>query len=136
VLVGHHFVNEWKMAWREILIGFTTAGIMWLSIVATSLIIHYTFDAIGVTPKTGKQIEEIVQFALDYTFFLNILFKAVVSLLVWFATRHEAGGMDHEMPGGTVVTNHWLTGIYRRSPSSRLGRLRAFHDSSSRGTYM
>ncbi|MDZ7689765.1 MAG: hypothetical protein U5K69_01175 [Balneolaceae bacterium] len=25
-LVGHKFVNDWKMAWEDILIGFTIAG--------------------------------------------------------------------------------------------------------------
>jgi uncharacterized membrane protein YraQ (UPF0718 family) len=196
-LVGHHFVNEWKMVWKEILIGFTIAGlmavlvpprvwetlfmagnpfglpdwlialenaivaplvaaatfigsmgniplatvlnangvlfagimafiysdlmvpplvmingryygwrvalyiagIMWVSIVATALIIHFGFDLFGITPRTGRQVEDVVRFALDYTFYLNLLFVVMAGLLVWLAARHGHAGMDHDMPG-------------------------------------
>ena len=200
-LVGHHFVSEWKMVWKEILIGFTIAGlvavlvpatawetlfmagnpldlpswlvtlenaliaplvaaatfigsmgniplatvlnangvmfagvmafiysdlmvpplvvingryygwrvalyiagVMWVSIVATALIIHYGFDALGMTPESGRRVEDVVRFAFDYTFYLNIAFVAVAALLVWRARRHDHGGMDHDMPGDTWI---------------------------------
>lgn len=200
-LVGHHFVHEWKMVWKEILIGFTIAGlvavlvpptvwealfmagnpldwpawlvtlenafvaplvaaatfigsmgniplatvlnangvlfagimafiysdlmvpplvmingryygwrvslyiagIMWISIVATALIIHIAFDAIGVTPKSGRQVDEVIRFSLDYTLFLNLLFIAVAGLLAWLASQHGHSGMDHEMPGDSPI---------------------------------
>ena len=43
------------------------------------------------------------RFALDYTFFLNILFVVLAGLLVWLARRHSHGGMDHDMPGDTWI---------------------------------
>jgi uncharacterized membrane protein YraQ (UPF0718 family) len=93
-------INARYYGWR---VALYIAGIMWLSILATSLIIHFTFDAIGITPKTGKQVDEVVRFALDYTFFLNILFVAVAGLLLWLSSRHSSGGMDHEMPGESMI---------------------------------
>ena len=200
-LVGHHFVNEWKMVWKEILIGFTIAGlvavlvppaawealfmagnplgwpewlvtlenaliaplvaaatfigsmgniplatvlnangvlfagimafiysdlmvpplvmingryygwrvalyiagVMWISIVATALIIHYAFAALDITPQSGRKVEDVVRFGLDYTFYLNVVFVGVAALLAWRAGRHEHSGMDHEMPGDSWI---------------------------------
>ena len=200
-LVGHHFVSEWKMVWKEILIGFTIAGlvavlvppaawealfmagnplgwpewlvtlenaliaplvaaatfigsmgniplatvlnangvlfagimafiysdlmvpplvmingryygwrvalyiagVMWISIVATALIIHYAFAALDITPQSGRKVEDVVRFGLDYTFYLNVVFVGVAALLVWRAGRHEHSGMDHEMPGDSWI---------------------------------
>jgi len=200
-MVGHHFLNEWKMVWKEILIGFTIAGlvavlvpstawqtlfmagnplgwpdwmvtlenalvaplvaaatfigsmgniplatvlnangvlfagimafiysdlmvpplvlingryygwrvalyiagVMWVSIVATALIIHYAFGAFGITPQSGREVEDVVRFAVDYTLFLNILFVSIAGLLTWLALRSQHKHMDHEMPGDSRI---------------------------------
>jgi len=200
-LVGHHFVHEWKMVWKEILIGFTIAGfmavlvpatawetifmagnpfdlpawavtlqnavvapliaaatfigsmgniplatvlnahgvlfaglmafiysdlmvpplvlinsryygwrvalyiaaVMWASIVATALIIHYGFAAVGITPESGRALEQVVHFALDYTFYLNLVFVILAFLLIRLSTKHAGNGMDHEMPGDSRI---------------------------------
>ena len=207
-LVGHHFVHEWKMVWKEILIGFTIAGlmaelvppgvweaifmagnplalpqwmvtlenalvaplvaaatfigsmgniplatvlnangvlfagimafiysdlmvpplvminaryygwrvalyiagVMWVSIVATSLIIHSIFDLLGVTPESGRQVQDVVRFAVDYTFFLNILFVALASLMVWIGAKHDHAHMDHEMSADSWLKNAAASG--------------------------
>jgi len=93
-------INGRYYGWR---VALYIAGIMWLSIIATSLIIHYTFGAIGITPESGKKVGNVVRFAFDYTFFLNLTFVTVAGLLVLLAARHEHGSMDHDMPGDTVT---------------------------------
>lgn len=93
-------INGRYYGWR---VALYIAGIMWISIVATTLIIHYGFAALGITPQSGRQVHEVVRFAIDYTFFLNLLFVAVAALLAWRAARHDHGGMDHEMPGDSWI---------------------------------
>lgn len=200
-LVGHHFVQEWKMVWKEILIGFTVAGfmavlvpasawetifmagnpfelpgwavtlqnamvaplvaaatfigsmgniplatvlnangvlfagimafiysdlmvpplvlinaryygwrvalyiagVMWASIIATALIIHYGFAALGITPESGQALGQVVHFAFDYTFYLNLLFAVITVVLIRLGARHQTHGMDHEMPGESRI---------------------------------
>jgi uncharacterized membrane protein YraQ (UPF0718 family) len=93
-------INGRYYGWR---VAFYIAGVMWVSIVATALIIHYGFDALGMTPDSGRRVEDVVRFAFDYTFYLNIAFVAVAALLVWRAQRHDHGGMDHDMPGDSWI---------------------------------
>jgi uncharacterized membrane protein YraQ (UPF0718 family) len=93
-------INGRYYGWR---VALYIAGIMWISIVATALIIHVTFDTLGVTPESGKQLDDVVRFAFDYTFFLNLLFIALAGLLAWLALRHGHSGMDHEMPGESRI---------------------------------
>jgi len=80
------------------------AGIMLASIVATAVILHYLFLALGITPESSKRIAEATQFAIDYTFYLNIFFIVVAGVLVWLHRQHlkdQEGGM--EMGGGMSV---------------------------------
>lgn len=79
------------------------ATVMFVSIVATALILHYLFLLFGITPETGRSIDEIAQFAFDYTFYMNLVFVAVAMSLIGLHRRHkrqQQGGMDHEMGGG------------------------------------
>lgn len=79
------------------------AAVMFVSIVITALTIHYLFGALGITPESSRRVEDVAQFALDYTFYMNVVFVCLAAGLVWLHKRHcrEAqGGMDHEMDGG------------------------------------
>jgi uncharacterized membrane protein YraQ (UPF0718 family) len=64
------------------------AGVMFVSIVATALILHAGFGALGITPESGRVVEAVARFELDYTFWLNLLFVAVAGWLVWLSRRH------------------------------------------------
>lgn len=49
-LVGHRFVSDWQMVWREILIGFTIAGFVAVLIPATVWETIFLVDAVGTIP--------------------------------------------------------------------------------------
>ncbi|MEJ2384775.1 MAG: permease [Xanthomonadales bacterium] len=93
-------INGRYYGWR---VALYIAGIMWVSIVATALIIHYGFGALGITPESGRQVEDVVRFGIDYTLYLNVAFVVVAALLVWRARHHGHSGMDHEMPGDSRI---------------------------------
>jgi len=188
LLVGHLFVMEWKMVWREILIGFTVAGfvavlvprpfwqsifladiasntsglnfwivlensllapfvaaatfigsmgniplatvlnangvlfagimgfiysdlmvpplvavnakyygwktaiyiaiIMYASVVVTAIILHYTFAALGAMPTSARKVEEVAQFKIDYSFWMNIFAILVTAVLIFSHDRY------------------------------------------------
>ena len=188
LLVGHLFVMEWKMVWREILIGFTVAGfvavlvprsfwqsifladmvsnasglnfwivlensllapfvaaatfigsmgniplatvlnangvlfagimgfiysdlmvpplvavnakyygwktalyiatIMYASIVLTAITLHYAFAVLEVMPTSVRKVEEVAQFKIDYSFWMNIIAVLVTGSLVYSHRRY------------------------------------------------
>jgi uncharacterized membrane protein YraQ (UPF0718 family) len=70
-------VNAKYYGWRMALY---IAGVMYVSIVATALLLHYGFAALGLTPHSAHRVEDITQFALDYTFWMNLGAVALVGL--------------------------------------------------------
>ncbi|MEJ2728198.1 MAG: permease [Deltaproteobacteria bacterium] len=188
LLVGHLFVMEWKMVWREILIGFTVAGfvavlvpryfwqaifladivsntsglnfwivlensllapfvaaatfigsmgniplatvlnangvlfagimgfiysdlmvpplvavnakyygwktaiyiaiIMYVSIVLTAITLHYTFALLDVMPTSARKVEDVAQFKIDYSFWLNSFAVLVTGILIFSHHRY------------------------------------------------
>jgi hypothetical protein len=94
-------INARYYGWR---VALYIAGVMFVSIVLTALILHYLFQNLGIMPESSRQLGEVTQFAVDYTLFLNIFFVIVASVMVWLHFRHirqHKGGMDHEMEGNT-----------------------------------
>jgi uncharacterized membrane protein YraQ (UPF0718 family) len=93
-------VNAKYYGWR---VALYIAGIMFVSIVVTAVAMHVAFGALGITPESGTRVEEVTRFALDYTFWLNVLFAGLAGLLVWLHRRHVRAadhGMGHGMGGG------------------------------------
>jgi hypothetical protein len=92
-------VNARYYGWRTALY---IAAVMYVSIVATALILHYAFAVFGITPESARAVKEVAQFKLDYTFWMNLAAVGMASALVtlnraWH--RHnEATAMD--MGGG------------------------------------
>lgn len=89
-------VNARYYGWR---LALYIAGIMYLAIVATALILHYAFAALGLTPHSARVVRDVARFALDYTFWLNLAFAGITGWLVWLHRRHlraeGMGGMSH-----------------------------------------
>ena len=212
--VGNHFVNEWKMVWQEILIGFTLAGfiavfvpdsfwkalflsdlaarqpgnflvvlhnaavapfvaaatfigsmgniplatvlnsggvlfaglmgfiysdlmvpplvkvnakyygwrvalyiavVMYASIVCTAILLHYGFLWTGLTPESAKKATDVAQFAMDYTFFLNMAAIVVVGMMLWLRkvhVRHQEGEGGHQHGSGGIGFQDVVTGIF------------------------
>jgi len=91
-------INAKYYGWR---VALYIAGIMYLSIVATALILDGLFTVLDIVPETGRRVSEVVQFRIDYTFWLNLAFIVVAAVLMWLWRRHSArhGAMHHEMEG-------------------------------------
>ncbi len=97
-------VNAKYYGWR---VALYIAGVMYVSIVATALILNGLFALLGIIPESGKSVTEVVQFKIDYTFWLNLAFVGVTGWLVFLWRRHvkEHGAMTHDMEGdGPIKT--------------------------------
>lgn len=71
---------------------------MWVSIVATAVILHVLFAALGITPESGRAVEAVTRFAVDYTFWLNLAMVALAAVMIWLHREHMramAGGHGH-----------------------------------------
>ncbi|WP_085516497.1 permease [Marivirga sericea] len=82
------------------------AGVMYVSIVITALILNYSFDLLGVLPEGSRKVKEVTQFKIDYTFYFNIVFAAFTALMLYFNFRTKNketdGGHDHDHGGGGI----------------------------------
>jgi uncharacterized membrane protein YraQ (UPF0718 family) len=59
-LVGHRFVSDWQMVWREILIGFTIAGFVAVLVPASVWEAIFLIDAVGTVPGWLIAVENAV----------------------------------------------------------------------------
>jgi len=97
-------VNARYYGWRAALY---IAGIMFVSIVVTSLFMDAGFTALGITPKSTRAVEDVVRFKIDYTFWLNAAMAVLAGVLVTVHRRHRGGGgMDH---GGGMTVKRAVT---------------------------
>jgi len=88
---------------------FYIAGIMYISIVATALILNAFFSALNIIPESNKVITELTQFKFDYTFWMNIAFGILVLWLVSLQRafkrhhkHHDMSGHQHVVPKGKL----------------------------------
>ncbi|WP_112322180.1 permease [Oceanibium sediminis] len=73
-------------------------GIFLVVLVASALVLHLGFDALGLLPdpSAARSVTERSFFKVDYTMALNLVFVALsLGFLVWKARRH---GIDVAMP--------------------------------------
>ncbi len=85
-------INAKYYGWR---VALYIAAVMYASIVATALILHYGFYFTGLTPETSHKVEQITQFKVDYTLFLNAAAVGLVALMLYLRhvhKRHQAEG--------------------------------------------
>lgn len=82
----------WKMA-------LYIVGVFLAALVATAIVLHYGFAILGLLPQGGGQsVAKSDRFAIDYTFWLNLLFLAITGILAWLrfsGKKKKKGGMDH-----------------------------------------
>ena len=68
----------WKMSLFILFLLFS-------SLVATSLLLHYGFDLLNLIPEQiSTSITEKEHFQIDYTFFMNLVFIALSGVLIYF----------------------------------------------------
>ncbi|URK17248.1 permease [Thalassospira sp. GO-4] len=88
-------VNARYYGWKTALY---IAGVMYVSIVATALLLHYAFAALDQVPESSRDIAEISAFGVNYTLFLNIaafVLAAVLIRLRALAQKAGSGGHGH-----------------------------------------
>jgi hypothetical protein len=89
--------NAEYYGWR---VALYIAGIMFGSIVATALILAGAFTLLGVVPEGARQIAELTQFRIDYTFWMNVVSAAVggghIYLQRHHRRMHEGGHGGHD----------------------------------------
>ncbi|NBB95391.1 MAG: permease [Planctomycetes bacterium] len=90
-------INAKYYGWR---VALYIAGIMYVSIVATALILNGTFALTGMTPESSRKVEEVAQFKLDYTFWMNCLFVGMggfLTVVSFVRNRKHAMGGDEKL---------------------------------------
>jgi uncharacterized membrane protein YraQ (UPF0718 family) len=98
-------VNAKYYGWR---VALYVAGVMYASIGLTALLLHVGFFYAGITPESGRRVDEVTHFKIDYTFWLNLLAVGVVVVMVWLARSRTGGddapGHDHDHGDGGGVS--------------------------------
>ena len=65
------------------------SGVLYVSMVAAGITVHYLFAALGMIPTERPSLGEMVHFQIDYTFWFNLLFLALGAGMLWL---HFRGG--------------------------------------------
>ncbi|MXP66172.1 transporter, partial [Roseomonas sp. M0104] len=63
------------------------SALLYVCMAAAGITVHYLFAAAGLTPEQRPALEEMVRFAIDHTFFLNLTFLVVAGILLWLHLR-------------------------------------------------
>ncbi|KAA0686146.1 MULTISPECIES: permease [Azospirillum] len=81
--------------------------VLYVCMVAAGVTVHYLYALTGLTPTERPSLQEMVRFAIDHTFFLNLAFGAVAAWLLW---THFSGGHGQRQTGeGDVHAAHGRT---------------------------
>ncbi len=96
----------WKMA-------LYILGLLFASLIATSLVLHYGFSLLGILPQAEVTTTQSDRFAIDYTFFLNLFFLAITGVLFWLKSKGESAqkqGHHHHGSNRSIVEKvlFWL----------------------------
>jgi hypothetical protein len=78
-------VNAKYYGWKT---AIYIAVIMYVSIVLTAITLHYAFAVLDVMPTSARKVEEVAQFKIDYSFWLNIFALLVTGVLVFSHQRY------------------------------------------------
>lgn len=90
-------VNAKYYGWK---LAIYIVAVFLAALVATSILMHYGFSLFGLLPQVsgGENASETQRFAIDYTFWLNLVFLGITGLLVWLrfdAQNSSKKGRDH-----------------------------------------
>ncbi len=92
-------INAKYYGWR---VALYIAGIMYVSIVLTALILNGLFGLLGIIPESSREVAQLTQFKIDYTFWMNIIFVLLAGWLIRLNKKYiENYGMEMmDMEGG------------------------------------
>lgn len=65
------------------------SALLYLCMVGAGVTVHYLFALFGAVPTARPSLQEMVRFAIDYTFWLNLVFLGIGAALLWI---HFRGG--------------------------------------------
>lgn len=65
--------------------------LLYVCMVLAGITVHYVFAALGAIPEERPALDEMVSFAVDHTFFLNLVFGAAAAVLLWIGARPTGG---------------------------------------------
>lgn len=91
----------WKMA-------LYILGLLFGSLITTSLVLHYGFSLVGILPQSGVSTTQSDRFAIDYTFFLNLAFLAITGVLAWLKYSPKSSGGHHHDHGSSSLVEQIL----------------------------
>ena len=77
-------INATYYGWR--FAGYL-AAILSLAAILTGIIVHGLFALLGLVPEEAKDVEKLATFAIDYTFWLNLVSLAVAGTLLALSRR-------------------------------------------------
>jgi hypothetical protein len=100
---------------------FYVLGVFLVSLVTTSILLHYGFELLGALPDAAqaatRRIRPGERFQVDTTFFLNLTFGLASLALVWLARsgpghegRGESSAVDRVLLGLAGLSLLWLAG--------------------------
>ncbi|MEC4811753.1 MAG: permease [Scytonema sp. PMC 1069.18] len=106
-------VNAKYYGWK---IALYIVGVFLAAIVATALLIHYGFALLGLLPQGGSQnVTQTQRFAIDYTFWLNLVFLSITGVLAWLRfgrdrqqKKHHDGGHHQNSSGKQRIFERFL----------------------------
>ncbi len=101
-------INARYYGWR---VALYIVVVMYVSIVCTALLLHYSFAILRVAPENAHAVKDVAQFKLDYTFWMNLIAVGLVGWLAWlnhsWHRRNKEEAM--EMGGGKIKkTAAWI----------------------------
>ncbi|MCH7405629.1 permease [Belliella aquatica] len=80
----------WKMS-------FFILFLLFSALIVTSLFLHYSFDFAGILPNpSSTDITSKEHFAIDYTFYLNLVFLAITGILIYLGFFKGKEVMHHK----------------------------------------
>jgi len=106
--------NAEYYGWR---VALYIAGIMFVSIVATALLLDGAFALAGWTPQGAREIAALTQFKVDYTFWMNLVSVAVVGGQIYLRRQHrrmheDGGGHDHDYGGDGLSLKRLVVALF------------------------
>ncbi|MBX3480691.1 MAG: permease [Caulobacter sp.] len=81
------WVHAKYYGWRYALY---VSALLYICMVAAGVSVHYLFALIGQIPQDRPEVGQMVRFAIDHTFFLNLAFLAVAGAMIWLHLRGKA----------------------------------------------
>lgn len=78
-------VNAKYYGWKT---AIYIAVIMYVSIMLTAITLHYAFAVLDVMPSSTRKVEEVAQFKIDYSFWMNIFAVLVTGVLIYSHHRY------------------------------------------------